>query len=696
MNELSKATSGDSPPEPADVFVISDDQNAVRYDEKSGAMEIPLPDGSVVIDLNPQDDDEDEDDDFKANLANQIDENKLGVLAEQLLAGIKTDIESREQWLQTRAAGIDILGLKIEQTRGDAQESSAPVEGMSVIRHPLLLEAVLRFQATARGELLPSTGPCKVRYDGGDSGGSSDQAEVLERDLNHYLTAVATEYYPDTDRMLFLVGFGGCGFKKVYNCYVKRRPVSESVDAKDLIVSNSAIDLKTAGRVTHQITMRQSTLKRMQIAGAYREVELTQPTAAPTQLDEKIADIQGTDAKPERPEDMPYTIYECYCELDLPGFEHEIDGKKSGLPVPFRVVIEKDSRKILELRRNWDEDDEMAMAKPVFVKYPFVPGLGFYDLGLLHILGNSANALTAAWREMLDAGMFASFPGFLYSKMGGRQLTNEFRVPPGGGIAIETGGNPINQMIMPLPYRDITPGLIQLTQNIDQTAQRLGGTADMNVSEGNAEVPVGTTLALIEQATKIEDAVHKRLHAAQAEEFQLLKACFREDPEAFWRHNPKCAKSWDKAKLIAALNDCDLVPAADPNTPSHMHRIMKAIAVKQLQQANPELYNAREVDTRILRMIGWNDPESLFAPPVAPGPVPPDPMIAIKQQELQIKAKALELNQVDKAAERQSKEDIAVVNLAREIAIHAENKAAADQVLALRPPKPIARGGRVL
>lgn len=710
LADFAKPPEPEDLPAPADIIVHSGDPDAVRVDEKTGAIEIPLPDGSVMIDLGGKDDDAENGDDFSANLAEVLGDAELNLMAEDLLRGIQSDDESRSSWLQTRAAGIDILGLKLEQPRGDVGASSAPLEGMATVRHPLLLEAVLRFQATARGELLASTGPVKVRNDGDETAPSGDLAEKLENDMNHYLTSVATEYYPDTDRMLFYVGFGGCGFKKVYNCPIRRRPVSESVDAKDIIISNAATDLKNAGRVTHQITMRPSVLKRMQLAGAYRDVELTQPTPEPTEVDEKIAAVQGVRAKPERPEDQSYTINECYCELNIDGYEHKQDGKITGLPLPYRVVIEKDSRKVLEIRRNWNEDDEACLAKQALVKYPFVPGLGFYDIGLLHILGNSANALTAAWRLMLDAGMYACFPGFLYAKGGSRQLSNEFRIAPGSGMALETGGNPIQQMVMPLPYRDITPGLAQLTQNIDQTSQRVGGTAETMVGEGVQETPVGTTLALIEQATKIQDAVHKRLHAAQAEEFQMLKECFREDPESFWRHN-KNASNWDKDQFIQALNNCNLVPAADPNTPSHMHRIMKAVAVKQMQQANPELYNAKEVDTRILKMIGWNDPESLFAAPQMPAAAPPDPMIAIKQREIDVKEMGMRMDMVDNERERDSKEDIAVLNLAKEIAIHAENAAQSRATLALRgtgpsaspmptpapagPPKPASRGGRI-
>jgi hypothetical protein len=310
-------------------------------------------------------------------------------------------------------------------------------------------------------------------------------------------------------------------------------------------------------------------------------------------------------------------------------------------------VIDKDSQRILEVRRNWREDDETKLPKVPFVKYPFVPGLGFYDIGLVHILGNTTNALTAAWREMLDAGMFANFPGFLYSKLAGRQNTNEFRVPPGGGAQIDTNGMPIGQAVMPLPYKDIGPAFAQFVDSVAQTGQRVGGTAEIQIGEGRQDAPVGTTLALIEQATKIMDAVHKRLHTAQAEEFQMLKECFRENPESFVQ-GVKGKLDWNTQEFVAALEDASLVPQADPNTPSHMHRLMKAMALKQLQAASPELYNKRAVDMRILHMIGMGDAESLMVP--ANAPPPPNPEVLKGMAELQLKAKA---QQADAANDQQ-------------------------------------------
>jgi hypothetical protein len=260
--------------------------------------------------------------------------------------------------------------------------------------------------------------------------------------------------------------------------------------------------------------------------------------------------------------------------------------------------------------------------------------MGFYDIGLLHILGNTTNAVTAAWREMLDAGMYANFPGFLMADTGARQNTNIFRVPPGGGALVKTGGVPINQAIMPLPYKEPGAPMMQLVQNVVETGQRVGGTAELAVGEGRADAPVGTTLALIDQATKIMNSVHKRLHAAQAEEFQLLVRCFREHPESFYMKCRRPSLAWDEATFIAALDDCELIPQADPNTASHTQRIMKVMALKQLQQGNPSMYNAQAIDLAAMKAMGWSNPEQFLAPPEQQNQMPPEMIKAMEELKI--------------------------------------------------------------
>ena len=630
-------------PDGADIVIAEADPAADQpeMDDAGNILSIEHADGSITVRIDGQPLESAasrKPTGWFDNLVEQIDDMELGRISEDLLRGIRDDLTSRNDWIEDRATGLKLLGLKIEIPSMSGTADGAPVEGMSRVRHPLLLEAVLRFQANARSELLPTDGPVKIRNDDNDPSLEEDRlADALERDLNHYLTSTATEYYPDTDRMLLMLGFGGTAFKKVYYCPLRNRPVSETVDADDLIVNNGATDLKNAKRVTHRTYLKPSTVKRLQILGVYRDTDLSTPNEInydSLQREEKAT--EGVTVGISNPDDRDREIYECYCELNVKGFEHRWKGKDTGLEIPYRVTIDLSSRKILSIVRNYDEDtSELPEARSNFVKYTFMPGFGFYDIGLLHILGNTTNAVTAAWRELLDAGMYANFPGFLFADAGARQNTNIFRVPPGGGALVKTNGMPIQQAIMPLPYKEPSGALMQLVQNIAETGMRIGGVSEMQVGEGRADAPVGTTLAMIEQAQKILNSVHKRMHSAQAQEFQLLAECFRENPGSFWQRNKKPALPWDEQRFLQALDNCELVPQADPNTASHTQRLMKVMALKQLQQAQPGLYDPIAIDTAALQAMGWNNPDQFFAPPDAQGKPPPELMKA--QAELQIK-----------------------------------------------------------
>ena len=652
-------------PDPADVIVEMADEgvDTPDIDESGNILRIEHGDGSITVSLdgNPIEEGERKTDrEWFDNLVDDIGQDELNKISGELLRGISDDLESRKDWIEDRAQGVKLLGLKIEIPGLQGASDGAPVEGMSKVRHPLLLEAVLRFQANARSELLPTDGPVKVRNDSLQGGVEVDLlGNALEQDLNHYLTAVASEYYPDTDRMLLMLGFGGTSFKKVYKCPLRNRPVSESVDADDLIVNNSATDLANAKRVTQRVMMRPSTVKRMQILGVYKDVDLSTPNAPrldSLQREEKA--VQGIAAESTNPDDRDREIYECYCELDIKGFEHKHKGKITGLEIPYIVTIDVSSRQILSVVRNYNEDTkDLPVARKRFVKYTFVPGMGFYDIGFLHILGNTTNAITAAWRELLDAGMYSNFPGFLMADTGGRQNTNIFRVPPGGGALVKTGGLPISQAIMPLPYQPPSQALMQLVGDMANTGMRIGGTSEQQVGEGKTELPVGTALAMIEQATKVMNAVHKRLHAAQAEEFKLLVECFRENPETFWQHKCKSRTPWSEETFMRAVENCELVPQADPNTASHGQRVMKIMALKQLQSANPSMYDPIAVDTAALQAIGWNNPQQFLAPPSAQGKPPPE--VQKVMAEMQIKKQDSDARMIDaKAHEAKTQAEI--------------------------------------
>ena len=695
--------------DPGDIVVDTGEQaGGPEFDSDSGTTQIPLPDGTLQITIGtPKPAKKESSGDFDENLAELLTEAELSAIAEKLLLGIEQDSNSRSTWLENMSNGISLLGLEVKNPRGAAAGTGAsPQEGTSVVDHPLLLEAVLRFQANAQGELLPTDGPVKVRVDGEGNTLSSRLADALEKDMNYFLTKVAKEYYPDTDRMLLQLGFCGIAFKKAYHDPIKRRPVISSIDAKDLIISDAASDIDTAGRVTHRIKMRPSLIKRMQLVGAYRDVHLPQIGSVQqiqNPVDSKIAQVQGI-APPSysEPEDQDRDFYECYCEIDIPGFEHQMDGEDTGLPLPYKVTIDKESRLIVQIQRNWEEDDEFCLPRNRIVAYIFIPGLGFYGIGLLNILGNATKAVTAAWRLMIDAGMFSNFPGFLYLRQLGKQMTNNFRVAPGTGQPIETPaiGGDIRSMIMPLPYKDPSAVFIQLIENISTTAQRVGGTAEMQVGEGKQDAPVGTTLAMIEQATKLMSSVHKRLHRSQAVEFGMLKELLMEDPEALWRHNKKSkvlaqliheagqqpladaqqqAADRHRQMFLLALNECDLIPRADPNTSSQTERYLKVVAMRQMAQTNPSI-DMNMVDQRAFQVMGIDDGQSMFKPPPPPGTMSPSPeemtgqatMMAAQARMLEANTKAQDAT-IKAQTDQQmlaSKERIASLGVSRELVIH--------------------------
>ncbi len=711
-------------PEEETIVEIIDGEDKPIANDDGKILEIEHDDGSITISLDGKS--LDGNDEVKGptgwfdNLVDDIPELELNRISDELLRGISDDIESRKDWIEDHSTGLKLLGLKIEIPGLGGSAEGAPVEGMNRVRHPLLLEAVLRFQANARSEMLPTDGPVKIRNDDNNATLEEDQlAQSFQRDLNHYLTSTATEYYPDTDRMLFMLGFGGTAFKKVYYCPLRNRPVSESVDADDLIVNNSATDLQNAKRITHRSYLRPSTVKRLQILGVYRDTDLSTPNMAdPDSLQREKMSVQGISTDGMNPNDRDREIYECYCELNLQGFEHKIRGKETGLEIPYRVTIDVSSKKVLSVVRNYNEDTkELPEARKNFVKYTYVPGMGFYDIGLLHILGNTTNAITAAWRELLDAGMYANFPGFLLSDTGARQNTNIFRVPPGGGALVKTGGMPISQAVMPLPYKEPSGTLMGLVDNMAQTGMRLGGTSEAAVGEGRQDAPVGTTLAQIEQAQKVLNSVHKRMHAAQAEEFQLLKECFKEHPESFWQRNRKPAAPWDEKTFLTALENYELIPQADPNTASQVQRLMKVMALKQLQAAQPSLYDPIAIDTAALQAIGWSNPSQFLASPDAQKNPPPELIkmqadakaaqtlsdarmmdaqtkaktdaakTQMDAQKVQIDAAKVEVERMKAAAEvkdkevdaqnkfedRKFKEHVQLIDLAQNIAVHPES-----------------------
>lgn len=639
--------------------VESTADNTITIDEATGAVQIDHEDGSITIDTTGQslwESPEDGDDSFGANLADKIDPIELNRIANEILDAIQSDKRDRSSWEQMRAKSIELLGMKLEDPKADVSRSSLGVS-TSVVRDPVLLEAVERFRANAYAELCPSSGPVKVVNYSTDKQDTDGLAEALQKDLNFYLTTTASEYYPDTRYMLWWTGLASGTFKKVYKCPLRNRPVSEYVDGTDLIVPSSATDLKNSPRVTHQVSMPRDIMRAMQIEGVYRDVILTDPMQSmPSAVAAKLANVEGKAPQPQRIEDQEYTVYECYCKIDIKGYEHKVKGKPTGLPLPYRVTIEETSRQVLEVRRNWAEDDSDETYRPPqipFVLFPYSTGISrIYGSGLGQMMGNMASALTALLRISIDNGMMSNYPGLLRAKGTGRQVQNEIMVPPGGVAEIDTGGLPIQQTVMGMPFKDVSQNVVALIEQTRGVAQRLGGTADIPVGEGRQDAPVGTTLAMIEQATKVEGSVHKALHAAQAEEFRLLVELFRDDPEALWRGNkrPAMGNAADDAaraarieKFKRALEDCNIQPMADPNVQSGMQRNLMAAGLKQFAAGNP-LYDQVKVDRYVAKQLfkmSDNDFNTLLAPPQM-GPPQIDPVV---QAQLQLEGRKVDVQE---------------------------------------------------
>jgi hypothetical protein len=613
-----------------------------------------LPDGGVAIHGG---DAEEEDEgpkpaflrhEFDANLAEHLTDFELGTLAMDLQQGIDADKNDRHDWEEINARAVEYLGLKVmREPTGDNTDGGV----LASVTDPLTMDASTRFWANAVAEFLPANGPCKVRDDapppvqmgqgqpgighnggppieeatapGGSAVNRSELAQAFEDDMNHYLTKVEKGYYRDFSRMLFALGPTGTQFRKVYWNPLRGRPVSEWVKAADLIVSSDATCLETAARVTQLIRMSQADARRLQLSGWWRDVPLVTPTEEQTPEQKEIAEAEGVRRSNQIDKDRLHTIEECYTEIDLPGFEHaDEDGVPDGMPLPYRVTIDKDSRQVLEVRRNWREDDALFVARQRFIMFGMIPGLGFYYLGFLHVLGNGQRTLTAILRQLLDAGQFANFPAWLIAKGLSRQVSTDLRAEPGQGVEIDLAGKAkLADVVMEMPYKGPSQVLAELADAFRERLEKLASTASIPVGEGTADVPVGTVIATVEQGTKIMAAVHKGLHASRADELEALRELIAEDPSVLSKWNKNPARRWEQAE---EFEDLDLVPSSDPNVPSQLHRIILAWAKVQLATSFPGLFNPRAIATSALRTIGEEVTDDLFAPPQSQPAPPPD------------------------------------------------------------------------
>lgn len=600
-NDISPAIQAASQPSDVEIQIgelpVKTTDGQVFTENDDGSISI-IPTASVAKDAP---------DDFDANLAEHADSVHLSMAVEDILSGIELDLQSRQEMVDTYINGMDLLGLKVEKPGGTLNRKKT-----STVRCPLLTEAIVKFQSGCRGELLPAAGPAKIRNDGDDTEVENSLADAFEKDFNFYLSVTATEFYPDTDRMFWYLGYGGTTFKKVYRCPLRKRPVSEAVYLPDLIVSNDATDLDNAARVTHQISMSKSTVKRLKLAGFYRDVDLVTPTGAIDPIKMKERELQGQSTQVARPEEAHRTIYETIVEIDPTDLGLKEKGAPDGLPLPYLVSIDKDSRECLRLARHWKPDDEDYRKRRMFVKYGLIPGFGFLDYGFLHLLGNQTRALTAIWRILCDSGMFSNFPGGV--KLKGTRATPS-NINPGPGEFVDVDGGDLSQadirkVIMAMPYKDVSAVFMQFAQMVEQDSLRLSGAVELEVGEGKANMPVGTMMALVEQQTAIMQAVHKRLHTSQQLELIMIRDLFAENPRDLWRLNKKPAHQWQEA---AEFMDMDLTPASDPNVPASVHRLMQTNVLVMLAQQAPQLFDLEKVLLRALRGIGISDGQSYLS-----------------------------------------------------------------------------------
>lgn len=571
---------------------------------------------------------------FNANLAEVMESGALETLASDVLEGVEADIESRNQFIQNLEKTMELLGLETEDP-----SNSKGAAGVSRVRHPVLLEAVVKAQSQAMAELLPSDGPVKAATRNGDDATVDDLARSFQEDMNWYLTKGAPEFYPDMDRGLFALFFSGNLFKKVYNHPLRRRPVSESIVVSDLIVSQDATDLDTAIRVTHRGLYTTGELRRMQWKKFWLEdIEIGTPMPSMDAVQRKEASIIGVQPSSTRQKDTEHTIYEVTTDYDFDALGLHEPGAPD-VPLPIIVTIEKDSRKILAVRRGWKQGDKEYQRKQRFVHYGMVPAFSFLCLGYSHLLGNQTKALTAIWRILVDAGMFSNFPGGIKAK-GVRTSTNDISPAPGEWVDIDTGPfDDISKAIMPMPYKGPDQVFMALADAIGTKAEALAGAVDIPVT--GQDIPVGTMLAMVEQATQTTAAVHKRLHAAQSKELSLLKDCFADDPESLVRLNPNPQRASITSQEIDSL---DIVPTSDPNVPAQIHRIMLATAMITVSGQAPQLYNVPEIHRRAWKMIGVNDMDKLI---LDAQPTPPDPKVQLQQANLQLAQQKLQFAQED-------------------------------------------------
>ena len=547
-----------------------------------------------------------------ANLAEVLDERVLMEISSELVGYYEDDKAGRQEWEDAYTEGLDLLGIKYESRE-------EPFRGSSGVTHPVIAEAVTQFQAQAYKELLPSSGPVRTQVVGASTPEVESQSQRVQEFMNYQIMNVMDEYDPEMDRLLFYLPLAGSAFKKVYFDDILDRAVSRFVPADDLLVPYNAADLSSASRITHVIRMNTNDVRKFQAAGFYRDVDIM-AYEDDDEVREKERDLIGIERTGG--DDQDCTLLEVHTDLDLPGFEHThpLDGEETGIKLPYIVTIDEGSSKVLSVRRNWVEGDEYYKKVQYFTHYKFLPGLGFYGFGLLHMIGGLGRSATSILRQLIDAGTLANLPAGFKAR-GIRIRDSDEPLSPGEFRDIDVPGGALRESIMPLPYKEPSQTLMSLLGFVVEAGQRFAAIADMQVGDGNQQAAVGTTVAILERGSKVMSAIHKRLHYAQKQEFKMLSRVFAESLPPMYPYNVYGAET--SIKQADFDERVDVIPVSDPNIFSMSQRLALAQTQLQLAQASPEMHNLYEAYRRMYEAIGVHNIEALLPAPQPPQPVDP-------------------------------------------------------------------------
>ena len=569
--------------------------------------EVSIGIGGMEINLKPE---RETAEDFDVNLADYLEDSYLQSLGEELVEDFSKDINDRKDWMQTYVDGLKLLGLKYE-------DRTEPWQGACGVFHPLLTESVVRFQSEGITETFPAAGPVKTVILGKDTPEKEDAAARVREDMNYQLTDVMYEYRPEHEKMLWNLPIAGSAFKKVYYDPSKGRQMAVFIPAEDIVVPYGASNLETSPRVTHVMRKTENEILQLQDAGFYSDIDLGDPTNELDDIERQKAEETGMSAI----DDDRFRILEMHVDIDLPGYEHKNKkGKPTGIALPYVITVEKGTRKILAVRRNWYEGDQLHMKRQHFVHYQYIPGFGFYGYGLIHLIGGYAKSATMLIRQLVDAGTLSNLPGGLKSR-GLRIKGDDTPIAPGEWRDVDVPSGSIRDNILPLPYKEPSQVLYTLFDRIVQEGRQFASSGDMKVSDMSAQAPVGTTLAILERTLKVMGAVQARMHYTMKQEFKLLKVIIAEFTPDEYSYEPE--EGSRKAKK-ADYDSVDVIPVSDPNASTMAQKIVQYQAALQLAQTAPQLYNLPLLHRQMIEVLGIKNANKLI--PVDEDQVPTDPI----------------------------------------------------------------------